>query len=280
MDLQRLSIGQMAELNQISTQALRLYDREGLLIPDIVDSQTGYRFYHITQSARLDMIQHMKSFGMTLKEIKTHLSEKDPEVIRDYLRTQSKVIEEKQTALNRSRNAIKRTLENYSRLDSLPGNGMIFFEYIPERFIYSHRCDKNFFEQDYTGYELILRELKHHLIRKKIDLTYFCNVGTIMRRKQLLSGEFYTDEYFLFTDSESAQQNLERLPASTYCCVCSEDFYAEKELASRLLGEIEKQDLTISGDYICEVVIDFPVFSDDRRNMFYKIQIPVRSETR
>ena len=30
MDLQRLTIGQMAELNHVSEQALRLYDREGL----------------------------------------------------------------------------------------------------------------------------------------------------------------------------------------------------------------------------------------------------------
>ena len=33
MDLNKLTIGQMAGLNRISTQALRLYDREGLLTP-------------------------------------------------------------------------------------------------------------------------------------------------------------------------------------------------------------------------------------------------------
>lgn len=33
MDLQKLSIGQMAELNHVSEQTLRLYDKEGLLVP-------------------------------------------------------------------------------------------------------------------------------------------------------------------------------------------------------------------------------------------------------
>ena len=43
MDLQRLTIGQMAKLNRISQQTLRLYDREGLLRPMIIDPHTGYR---------------------------------------------------------------------------------------------------------------------------------------------------------------------------------------------------------------------------------------------
>ena len=50
MDLQRLTIGQMAKLNRISQQTLRLYDREGLLTPMITDPNTGYRYYHIIQS--------------------------------------------------------------------------------------------------------------------------------------------------------------------------------------------------------------------------------------
>lgn len=41
MDLQKLSIGQMAELNHVSEQTLRLYDKEGLLVPRCVDPVTG-----------------------------------------------------------------------------------------------------------------------------------------------------------------------------------------------------------------------------------------------
>lgn len=265
----------MADLNQISTQTLRLYDREGLLKPDIVDHKTGYRFYHVTQSARLDMIQYMKSYGMTLKQISKNLSEKNPEIIKSFLRNQFNVIEKEQTVLRRRKKAIERTLENYNRSETLPRNGQIFFEYIPERTIYPHTSDKNFFEQDYTGYEFILRELKHHLMRKNIDLTYFCNVGTLMRKDKLLSGEFYSDEFFLFTDREYSRPDLEIIPAATYCCACSGDFYAEKALAVKLLKEIKERKLRVSGDYICEVIIDFPVFSRDRQNMSYKIQIPV-----
>ena len=38
-----LTIGQMAELNHVTTQTLRLYDREGLLKPEFQDKSNGYR---------------------------------------------------------------------------------------------------------------------------------------------------------------------------------------------------------------------------------------------
>lgn len=41
MDLQRLTIGQMAQLNHISEQTLRLYDKEGLLKAQEVDLKSG-----------------------------------------------------------------------------------------------------------------------------------------------------------------------------------------------------------------------------------------------
>ena len=52
-----LTIGQMAKLNRISEQTLRLYEKKGLLPPAAKDESTGYRFYDIRQSAVLDMIR-------------------------------------------------------------------------------------------------------------------------------------------------------------------------------------------------------------------------------
>ena len=93
MNLQHLTIGQMAKLNQISQQTLRLYDREGLLTPMITDPHTGYRYYHIIQSARLDMIQYMKASGMTLKQIRPLLNEGNSQIIKQFLHQQQYAID-------------------------------------------------------------------------------------------------------------------------------------------------------------------------------------------
>ena len=44
----------------------------------------------------------------------------------------------------------------------------------------------------------------------------------------------------------------------------------------RLLAYVEEHRCQVAGDYLCEVMIDFPMLEFDRRQMFYKTQIPVR----
>lgn len=52
--------------------------------------------------------------------------------------------------------------------------------------------------------------------------------------------------------------------------------YREAEYAERLLDYIEDNGYMIMGDYICEVVAEFPMFEKTPRSMLFKIQIPVQ----
>ena len=70
-----LRIGDFAQLSRISTKALRLYDRMGLLKPDAVDSLTGYRYYSIAQLPRLNRILVLKELGFSLEQIARLLDE-------------------------------------------------------------------------------------------------------------------------------------------------------------------------------------------------------------
>ena len=62
--MQWLTSGQMAKLNQMSEQTLRLYDKKGLLSPSKRGEDNQYRSYDIKQSAVLDKIQYRKSLGL------------------------------------------------------------------------------------------------------------------------------------------------------------------------------------------------------------------------
>ncbi len=276
MDLQKLSIGQMAELNHVSEQTLRLYDKEGLLVPRCVDPVTGYRYYHITQSAKLDLIQNMKVYGMTLRQIRSFLDSNDPAALRALLAEQADSIEERIRQLRRSQSAITRTLDNYRRYEAMPRNGEIFLEYIPERRIFRYSCDVNYFDQDESGYEYMLRQMKTNLVANNMPLSYFTNIGTIIRREHLVPDELFSNEVFLFVDEGNSSQAMETLPAASYLCLCSDEFSMEAENVRRLLDYVQTRGCEIAGDYICEVVVDFPMFDFDRRRMFYKAQIPVR----
>ncbi len=278
MDLNKLTIGQMAGLNRISTQTLRLYDREGLLTPMITDPDTGYRYYHITQSARLDMIQYMKDYGMTLKQIRQTLDSGDPEAIKAFINKQMGAIDQQMEMLAQRKRAMNKVLENYRKYETLPKDEQVFMEYIPERYIYSYTTDTDYFNQDHVGYEYMLRELKIHLSEEDLNMSYFCNVGTIMREEALISGDFFSNEVFLFVSPDEKHMKPEMLPASMYCCICSDDFYAETDNARKMLDYIDEHGLIICGDYLCEVLVEFPVFQDGPRNMFYKLEIPVATK--
>lgn len=276
MDLQKLSIGQMAELNHVSEQTLRLYDKEGLLVPRCVDPVTGYRYYHIIQSAKLDLIQNMKVYGMTLRQIRSFLDSNDPAALRALLSEQAASIEERIWQLRRSQSAITRTLDNYRRYEAMPRNGEIFLEYIPERRIFRYNCDVNYFDQDESGYEYMLRQMKTNLVANNMPLSYFTNIGTIIRREHLVPDALFSNEVFLFVDEDDSSQAMETLPAASYLCLCSDEFSMEATNVRRLLDYVQTRGCEIAGDYICEVVVDFPMLDFDRRRMFYKAQIPVR----
>lgn len=276
MDLQKLSIGQMAELNHVSEQTLRLYDKEGLLVPRCVDPVTGYRYYHIIQSAKLDLIQNMKVYGMTLRQIRSFLDSNDPAALRALLTEQADSIEERIRQLRRSQSAITRTLDNYRRYEAMPRNGEIFLEYIPERRIFRYNCDVNYFDQDESGYEYMLRQMKTNLVANNMPLSYFTNIGTIIHREHLVPDALFSNEVFLFVDEDDSSQAMETLPAASYLCLCSDEFSMEAANVRRLLDYVQTRGCEIAGDYICEVVVDFPMLDFDRRRMFYKAQIPVR----
>ena len=276
MDLQKLSIGQMAELNHVSEQTLRLYDKEGLLVPRCVDPVTGYRYYHIIQSAKLDLIQNMKVYGMTLRQIRSFLDSNDPAALREMLSEQAASIEERIRQLRRSQSAITRTLDNYRRYEAMPRNGEIFLEYIPERRIFRYSCDVNYFDQDESGYEYMLRQMKTNLVANNMPLSYFTNIGTIIRLDHLVPDSLFSNEVFLFVDEGDSSQAMETLPAASYLCLCSDEFSMEAENVRRLLDYVQTRGCEIAGDYICEVVVDFPMLDFNRRRMFYKAQIPVR----
>ena len=276
MDLQKLSIGQMAELNHISEQTLRLYDKEGLLVPRCVDPVTGYRYYHIIQSAKLALIQNMKIYGITLRQIRSFLDSNDPAALREMLSEQAASIEERIRQLRRSQSAITRTLDNYRRYEAMPRNGEIFLEYIPERRIFRYSCDVNYFDQDESGYEYMLRQMKTNLVANNMPLSYFTNIGTIIRREHLVPDALFSNEVFLFVDEDDSSQAMETLPAASYLCLCSDEFSMEAANVRRLLDYVQTRGCEIAGDYICEVVVDFPMLDFNRRRMFYKAQIPVR----
>lgn len=62
-------IGDFSRLTQVTVKALRHYDRLGLLKPDSVDPESGYRYYTSAQVPRLNRILALKDLGFSLEQV-------------------------------------------------------------------------------------------------------------------------------------------------------------------------------------------------------------------
>jgi DNA-binding transcriptional MerR regulator len=79
-----IPIGRFARAAQLSHQALRLYDDNGLLAPRHVDDATGYRFYAWQQLRTARRIALLREAGMPLAEIRRFLADPRPERLDEY----------------------------------------------------------------------------------------------------------------------------------------------------------------------------------------------------
>jgi len=98
-----MKIGELAKIGGVSTQAVRFYEREGLL-PDPPRTAGGYRDYGDAALGNLVFIREAKAVGFTLREIK-QLAGADPKsslscgMMQDLLRSKLDDLDKKISAM-------------------------------------------------------------------------------------------------------------------------------------------------------------------------------------
>lgn len=270
-----LSIGEMAKINHITVTTLRLYDELDLLKPVYVNPETNYRYYDIKQNARLDLIQYMKELQMNLKEIKELLDKEDINLIEAILIKKKQQLSIQINDLQRTKDAISRTIYSLERYRKSPPSGTITLEYIDRRRIYVMHTNINFYEHDLNVYEYLLIQLKNDLIAHHYPQIYYCNAGTFLNKERFLKQEFISDRIFVFVDDHFPEKEIQVIENGMYACIYLDDFHQEINYAKRLLDYCKMNHLTICGDYICEVLSELSIFDHHERSMFLRLQVPV-----
>jgi ankyrin repeat protein len=74
---ERYSIGEFSQRSGLTARALRLYDEVGLLLPDLVDEATGYRYYTFAQLDRARLIATLRSAGVPVPTV-AEIVDSDP----------------------------------------------------------------------------------------------------------------------------------------------------------------------------------------------------------
>lgn len=88
-------IGEFSKLTQISIRMLRHYDETGLLKPEHIDENSGYRYYSSNQIPQLQKIALLRDLDFTVKEIKEGLLQWDSDEIIKLLEAKKQQIADK-----------------------------------------------------------------------------------------------------------------------------------------------------------------------------------------
>ena len=281
----KLSIGQMAKLNNVTERSMRLYHENGLLVPAYIDDSSSYRYYSSHQSKRLDMILQMKSVGLSLKQIKDVLDNQDLSIFEALLHEQIDTIETQISELMMNQTILRKKLNSCKHFSNPPMLNNIYIEYQPARRAFYFEIEAYDFEADVKDsikhWKNALIKVRNELHKYGMPITYFSDVGAIIPQAQLTSGKLLCNTAFILADDKPEYPEVKHytIQSGTYVCVYnnwpSGDSSVEAAGIRNLIQYIEEKGYTICGDYIAEVVAESTVFDYESHLSLVKMQIPI-----
>lgn len=121
-----LKIGEVSQLSGVGIEALRFYERSGLLGKPL-RSLSGYRLYDEGVLERLAFIKKSQTLGFSLDEIKRIISDAQNgsspcDDVREIVRRRLAELDERMREMRRYRRELAETLEEWDKVGRAPGH--------------------------------------------------------------------------------------------------------------------------------------------------------------
>lgn len=265
-------IGEVARLFHLSVGTLRHYEKLGLLLPEYIDPETGYRYYSTRQFESLNTIRYLRVLDTPLEQIADFLKNRDLDRIQELLRMQRKTVVRKIRELE----IIERKIEN--RLNQIEDAvsselNVVRLTRCPARRIAWIRNPMSI--RSYLDLEMPIRQLEGS---QKDALVFLGKIGVGIAQERLVSGQYDRyDMVFLMLDPEDEYEGDTEELASETCVTlrfCGSHADAPAQYR-KLAGYMEKHQLQITGFSREITMIDYGLTSDTDK-FVTEIQIPVK----
>ncbi len=272
MDKQDLfSIGDVAKLFHLSVSSLRHYEDVGLITPEYISPDSGYRYYGARQFEVLNSIRYLRALDMPLTEIADFLANRDVERMEEKLLLQKQAVMAKQEELHR----IERKIDN--RLQMIADAKNSVFDTV--QVTHKSKC-----RMVWVGDPLKIRgflDMEEPIRALDQDQTeaviFLGKVGVGIAPQNLENGHFDSyDGIFLLLDEEDHFEGETMLLPETRCVTIR--FHGSHTEApaqyQKLLAYIAERQWKISGFSREITMIDYGLTSDLSK-FVTEISIPV-----
>ena len=136
MGKNKLKIGEFSRLGRVTVRALRHYEEIDLLTPEIVDRDTGYRYYSVGQLQKIFSITKLKSMGYSLEEIRDLWDDDQHFPTVESLEEKIRRCEEELAVLKERKRMLKAVVASQKKLHKMEN---VYFESLPAITVASHR---------------------------------------------------------------------------------------------------------------------------------------------
>ena len=267
-----LKAGAFAALCGVKKDTLFHYDQIGILTPERVDEENGYRYYSVKQLYTFDLITALKRLGMPLREIKAYLDRRTPQEFLDLLRVQQSALEEERLRLEAMGQLLRETIQA-TELSQTVAPGTIRLERLtqPERYLAIKAADYPHFDEQ----QFLLRS-RALLQQAREHGSLAFPPGDIVTRESLEQGRYVEDYHFCRVGPGTTSEHLMEKPAGTYAVLYHQGSYETLEQAyAKLARWAKEQGCRIIGNLYEEDLLHYMASPDPSR---YLMRISIQVE--
>ena len=246
---QKYSIGTMAKLMGISSEAIRYYESRNIISP-VRDPETGYRYYNTWDFHMLLRARHYQNYGFSLEEIAELFRSHELAKIRGKMVDQEEMIQQE---IIRQMNLLKRIRQSQQVLHDAKENvGKFRIEERPG--IYRMNTQKN--------YTLFKKKEQLDLISEWTEKEPFVFSCAVFYQKNIEKGESEFDfgmglrkEYAQFLNVKESELVQYYPPClCVHTCVPSRSGkYLSLESLKEGFRYLEQNGLSLAGDIVTQV---------------------------
>lgn len=182
------TVGEFAKLNNLKKQTLIYYDNIGLFKPNIVDAINGYRYYTADQLEVLDSILILREIGVSIKDIKLFLENRDSKKTLDLLQEQLFKLKIQAKNINILIKKLESKISTLQKIDNI-SNTVSFIELDSEFLALEDVSSPNTLLET----DLALKKLFKNIDEKGHYYTY--QIGTIVSKESLQNKDYLKAKY-------------------------------------------------------------------------------------
>lgn len=247
------TIGEIAILFDINKKTLRYYDEIDLFKPSYIDEKNNYRYYTTNQFEKLNTIIYLKSMGISLSKIKSHLDNRSINNTLNLFEIQEEAIKKKIEELVIIQNKVKGRISKIKDSIDYEKINKIIEADIEERSIVLLKEEV----KTNKDLEISIRKLENKANKK--SSIFLGEVGVSISKDKLKNKLFKDyDSTFIFVENKKYNKEISKiLPKGKYICLrfngLHDDSYIYYE---RILKYIEQNNYEILEDSIEITLVD------------------------